>query len=47
MQSNFAREVGPSGKVIGIDFSDDMLKLANRHIIEEEYHQCGIQKGKY
>lgn len=42
---NFAREVGPTGNVIGIDFSDDMLKLANKNATEAKIKNVEFRKG--
>ncbi|MCE7736719.1 MAG: methyltransferase domain-containing protein [Candidatus Heimdallarchaeota archaeon] len=42
---NFAREVGETGHVIGIDFSDDMLKLANKNASESEIPNVEFRKG--
>jgi len=40
-----ARQVGPSGKVIGIDLSDDMLELARRNAEKGAYSQVTFKKG--
>lgn len=40
-----SREVGPSGKVIGVDLSDDMLKLANQNIKKGNYKNTSFVKG--
>ena len=40
-----ARQVGPSGKVIGIDLSDDMLELARRNAKKGAYSQVTFKKG--
>lgn len=42
---NFARELGPTGRVIGIDFSDDMLNLANKHAKEAQITNAEFRKG--
>lgn len=42
---NFAREVSSTGYVIGIDFSDDMLTLANKHAKEAEITNVEFRKG--
>ncbi|MHA2097766.1 MAG: methyltransferase domain-containing protein [Candidatus Kariarchaeaceae archaeon] len=42
---NFAREVAPLGKVIGIDFSDDMIKLAKKHSVETGVLNVEFRKG--
>ncbi|OLS22358.1 MAG: Ubiquinone/menaquinone biosynthesis C-methyltransferase UbiE [Candidatus Heimdallarchaeota archaeon LC_2] len=41
----FAREIGSTGKIIGIDFSDDMLKLARRNMIKEGITNAEFRKG--
>ncbi len=40
-----ARSVGPQGKVIGIDLSDDMLALANKNAEKGNYKQVEFLKG--
>lgn len=42
---NFAREVGENGQVIGIDFSDSMLELANKNAVEAEITNVEFRKG--
>ncbi|MFV2015514.1 MAG: methyltransferase domain-containing protein [Candidatus Heimdallarchaeota archaeon] len=42
---NFAREVGSTGYVIGIDFSDDMIELAKKHASEAEITNVEFRKG--
>lgn len=43
---NFAREVGENGQVIGIDFSDSMLELANKNAVEAEITNVEFRKGR-
>ncbi len=40
-----SREVGPEGKVIGVDLSDDMIALANKNAQDREYQNTGFIKG--
>ena len=40
-----ARNVGQSGKVIGIDLSDEMLSLANKNAQKGEYRNVQFVKG--
>jgi SAM-dependent methyltransferase len=40
-----SRQVGPTGKVIGIDLSEDMLKLANRNALRGNYQNTSFKKG--
>ena len=37
--------VGPGGKVIGVDLSDEMLKLARRNASEDQYQNIEFVKG--
>ncbi|MHA2248958.1 MAG: methyltransferase domain-containing protein [Candidatus Kariarchaeaceae archaeon] len=43
--TNAAKLVGSEGRVIGIDFSDDMLQLAREHAIEEKIFNVDYRKG--
>jgi len=40
-----SREVGPTGKVIGVDLSDEMLALANQNIKKGNYKNTSFIKG--
>jgi len=40
-----ARHVGDGGKVIGIDLSDDMLKLAKKNAVQGKYTNVEFLKG--
>lgn len=40
-----SKEVGPKGQVIGIDLSEDMLKLANRNALKGNYQNTSFKKG--
>ncbi|MHA2403136.1 MAG: methyltransferase domain-containing protein [Candidatus Kariarchaeaceae archaeon] len=42
---NAAKLVGGTGRVIGIDFSDDMLTLARDHAFEQKIHNVDYRKG--
>lgn len=41
-----ARRVGPTGKVYGIDFTDEMLELANRNLARTEFENVEFLKGR-
>lgn len=40
-----SRKVGPTGKVIGIDLSEDMIALANRNAKQGNYQNTSFKKG--
>jgi len=40
-----SRQVGPSGKIIGVDLSDEMLALANRNALKGNYQNTKFIKG--
>ncbi len=40
-----ARKVGPSGRVIGVDMTDDMLAAARKNIAESGYSNIEVRKG--
>ncbi len=40
-----ARQVGPTGKVIGIDMTDEMIERARRAAEESGYDQVEVRKG--
>jgi SAM-dependent methyltransferase len=41
-----ARQVGPSGRVVGLDMTDDMLELAQRNLAKVGATNVSFQKGE-
>ncbi|WTW98980.1 methyltransferase domain-containing protein [Streptomycetaceae bacterium NBC_01309] len=41
-----ARRVGPDGRAIGLDMTDEMLALARRHAAEAGAHNAEFRKGR-
>ncbi len=40
-----SRKVGPTGRVIGVDMTDEMIFKANRNILEKKINNVEIRKG--